>query len=513
MAAPPLATEGAIHPLVDQHLPETGFEYDLVVVGGGSGGLACSKEAARFGKKVAVLDFVKPSPAGTVWGLGGTCVNVGCIPKKLMHNAGLVGDTLSKDAKFFGWKLGEKPTFNWEDLVNNVQDYIGSLNFGYRTDLRSKRVEYINAYGVFKSPHEMELSYRDGKKKTITARRFVIATGGRPKYPGIPGDKEHCITSDDIFSMSTAPGKTLVVGASYVALECAGFLTSIGFDVTVMARSIFLRGFDQEIAEHLASDMKEHGTKFIRPGVPTRIEAAEGGKKRVFWKGDDDMEKDDLFDTVLLAVGRTAETHAIGLDKAGVTADKESGKIQAHNERTNVPHIYAIGDVLQGRPELTPVAIAAGKLLARRLYDGSRVQMDYENVPTTVFTPLEYGAIGLPEEDAIRRFGAANIEVYHSYFKPLEWALSHEEDVMFRDDNKCYAKLIVNKADNERVVGFHYVGPNAGEVTQGYGVAFKLGATKAHFDATVGIHPTISEEFTILRITKSSGESAKKTGC
>jgi thioredoxin reductase (NADPH) len=201
---------------VDQHLPETGFEYDLVVVGGGSGGLACSKEAARFGKKVAVLDFVKPSPAGTVWGLGGTCVNVGCIPKKLMHNAGLVGDTLSKDAKFFGWKLGEKPTFNWEDLVNNVQDYIGSLNFGYRTDLRSKRVEYINAYGVFKSPHEMELSYRDGKKKTITARRFVIATGGRPKYPGIPGDKEHCITSDDIFSMSTAPGKTLVVGASYV---------------------------------------------------------------------------------------------------------------------------------------------------------------------------------------------------------------------------------------------------------------------------------------------------------
>lgn len=501
------------HPLVDNAEPETGFEYDLVVVGGGSGGLAASKEAAKFGKKVAVLDFVKPTPIGTVWGLGGTCVNVGCIPKKLMHNAGLIGDTLSKDAKFFGWKFNQKPAFNWEDLVNNVQDYIGSLNFGYRTDLRSKNVEYINAYGVFTNPHEMELSFRDGKKKTISARRFIIATGGRPRYPGIPGDKEHCITSDDVFSLSSPPGKTLVVGASYVALECAGFLTSIGFDTTVMARSIFLRGFDQQIAEQIAEYMKEHGTKFIRPAVPTRIEKTAEGKKKVFYKGDDNMEHSDEYDTVLLAIGRNAETHGIGLDKAGVRVDKESGKIHAVNERTNVPHIYAIGDVLHSRPELTPVAIAAGKLLARRLYNGSTVQMDYDNVPTTVFTPLEYGAIGLPEEEAVRRFGAASIEVYHSYFKPLEWALSHEEDIVYREDNRCYAKLIVNKADHERVLGFHYLGPNAGEVTQGYGVAFKLGATKAHFDQTIGIHPTVSEEFTILRVTKSSGETAKKTGC
>lgn len=220
--------------------------------------------------------------------------------------------------------------------------------------------------------------------------------------------------------------------------------------------------------------MKEHGTKFIRPAVPTRVELTEGGKKRVFFKGEDNVEHSDEFDTVLLAIGRTAETHGIGLDKAGVHVDKESGKIPARNERTNVPHIYAIGDVLHGRPELTPVAIAAGKLLARRLYGGSNVQMDYENVPTTVFTPLEYGCIGLTEEEAIRRFGAANVEVYHSYLKPLEWALSHEEDTYYREDNRCFTKLIVNKADHERVVGFHYLGPNAGEVTQGYGVAFKV---------------------------------------
>lgn len=215
MAAAPTHANGG-HPLVDNAEPETGYEYDLVVVGGGSGGLSVSKEAAKHGKKVAVLDFVKPSPPGTVWGLGGTCVNVGCIPKKLMHNAAIIGETMAKDAKFFGWKLNEKPAFNWEDLKNNVQDYIGSLNFGYRTDLRSKNVEYINAYGVFTSPHAMELTARDGKKKSITARRFVIATGGRPRYPGIPGDKEHCITSDDLFSLETPPGKTLVVGASYV---------------------------------------------------------------------------------------------------------------------------------------------------------------------------------------------------------------------------------------------------------------------------------------------------------
>ena len=224
----------------------------------------------------------------------------------------------------------------------------------------------------------------------------------------------------------------------------------------------------------IAEYMKDHGTKFIRPAVPTRIEAGANGKKKVFYKGDDNMEHSDEYDTVLLAIGRNAETHSIGLEKAGVRVDKETGKIPATHERTNVPHIYAIGDVLLGRPELTPVAIAAGKLLARRLYGGASAQMDYDNVPTTVFTPLEYGAIGMPEEEAVRRFGAANLEVYHSFFKPLEWALSHEDDTMYRDDNRCFAKLIVNKADRERVVGFHYLGPNAGEVTQGYGVAIKV---------------------------------------
>jgi len=329
--------------------------------------------------------------------------------------------------------------------------------------------------------------------------------GGRPKYLDIPGAMEYGITSDDLFSLPKSPGKTLVIGASYVALECAGFLTGFGYDTTVMARSIFLRGFDQEMAELVAKYMEEAGTKFIRPSIPTKLVKLPSGKLQVFWM-QDGAEKSDEFDTVLCAIGRLAETTKIGLDKAGVVVDPSSGKIPAVNEQTNVPHIYALGDVLLGRPELTPVAIHAGRLLARRLFANSTRQMDYDNVPTTIFTPIEYGCCGLTEEDAISRYGGDNIEVFHSFFKPLEWTVAHKQD------DACYCKLIVKK-DNDVVVGFHYVGPNAGEITQGYGVAMKAGAKKEHFDEAVGIHPTVAEEFTMLSVTKRSGSSAKKGGC
>ncbi|XP_053724062.1 thioredoxin reductase 3 isoform X1 [Synchiropus splendidus] len=508
------------------------YDYDLIVIGGGSGGLACSKEAASMGKRVMVLDYVVPTPKGTTWGLGGTCVNVGCIPKKLMHQTALLGTAL-QDARKFGWEFNEtgedseqrprrsrrgditpswRVSHNWETMKNGVNDYIGSLNWGYRVALRDKKVDYVNAYAEFIEPHKIKATNKRGKESIHSAAKFVLATGERPRYLGIPGDKEYCITSDDLFSLPYCPGKTLVIGASYVSLECGGFLAGIGLDVTIMVRSILLRGFDQDMANRAGEYMEEHGIKFLRKYVPIKVEELEAGTPGRLKVTAKSTETDEIiegeYNTVLIAVGRDACTDKIGLDKVGVKVNPKNGKIPVNDvEQTNVPHIYAIGDILEGKWELTPVAIQAGKLLARRLYANSTLKCDYVNVPTTVFTPVEYGSCGLSEEKATELYGPDNIEVYHTLFWPLEFT------VPGRDNNKCYAKIICNKLDNDRVIGFHYLGPNAGEVTQGFGAAMKCGATKEHFDSTIGIHPTCAEVFTTLDVTKRSGDDITGAGC
>ncbi|XP_045390223.1 thioredoxin reductase 3 isoform X3 [Lemur catta] len=459
---------------------DSAYEYDIIVIGGGSGGLACAKEAAILGKKVMVLDFVVPSPQGTSWGLGGTCVNVGCIPKKLMHQAALLGQALH-DSRKFGWEYNQQVKHNWETMVDAIQNHISSLNWGYRLSLREKAVTYVNAYGEFVEHHKIKATNRKGQETCHTAATFVIATGERPRYLGIQGDKEYCITSDDLFSLRYCPGKTLVVGASYVALECAGFLAGLGLDVTVMVRSIVLRGFDQEMAEKVSSYMEQqHGVKFLRKFVPVMVQQLEKGspgKLKVVAKSTEGPETiDGIYNTVLLAIGRDSCTRKIGLDKIGVKINEKNGKIPVNDvEQTNVSYVYAIGDILEGKPELTPVAIQAGKLLARRLFGGSSEKCDYINVPTTVFTPLEYGCCGLSEEKAIEVYKKENLE--------------------------------------DRVIGFHVLGPNAGEMTQGFAVAMKCRLTKRQLDETVGIHPTCGEVFTTLEITKSSGLDITQKGC
>lgn len=512
-------------------LKPVSYDYDLIVIGGGSGGLAASKEAASLGKKVALLDFVTPTPHGVTWGLGGTCVNVGCIPKKLMHHASLIGGEI-EDSHFFGWvtkdgkPLKENLKHDWSTLVTYVQNNIKGSNFTYKGLLRSTGVNYINAYGRLVEKNKIKLTHKNGKEEFLTSRHFIVSTGERPKYPTeVEGAMEYAITSDDLFSLPYNPGKTLVIGASYVALECAGFLKGIGNDVTVMVRSIFLRGFDRQCSELVGKYMEDaEKVRFIRTSVPKKIERIEDGgrvrpdKLKVTWLNlETNQEASEIFDTVLFAVGRVPCTESIGLDEVGVKRDKNGYIPATADEQTNVPNIYAIGDILAGKPQLTPVAIEAGVLLARRLYAGANVLCDYINVPTTVFTPLEYGSCGYTEELALSEFGPDGIEVYHQYFSPTEWRLNYY-DRPRTPLNSCYAKVIVTRSakgdpKEERLLGFHYVGPMAGEVIQFVGIPLKLKATKADLDALIGIHPTCAEIFTTLTVTKRSGKEPVQQGC
>ncbi|KAL8454867.1 hypothetical protein Emag_001233 [Eimeria magna] len=479
---------------------DVAYDYDFVVIGGGSGGLSSSKQAAALGARVAVFDFVKPSTQGTRWGLGGTCVNVGCIPKKLMHYAA--------------------------SMQQCVQSYVKQLNFSYRTGLRSAGVTYINALATLKSSNSIEYEEKGVvspitplrnqskaelnaaaaavaaaavalAKKLVKARHILIAVGGRPSIPReVPGAREYCITSDDVFSLKKAPGKTLVVGASYIALECAGFLTELGFDV--------------------GRCMREMGVKFIEGIVVEKVEKTAEEKLLVSMRGSIDAARTQQIevDTVLYATGRCADTRGLNLEGLGVHLSTEGRIVCDEGFRSTVPTIYGVGDVVEGFPELTPAAIKAGEILARRLFGGSQELMSLRDIPTTVFTPMEYGCVGLSEEAAVAEYGEDDVEVYLSEFSPLEISACHRQKAEpTRADEAdvdlsppCLSKLVCIKSEGLRVRGVHFVGPNAGELIQGMAVALKLGAKKSDFDDTVGIHPTNAECFTQLTITKRSGQ-------
>ena len=498
------------------------YTHDLAVIGGGSGGLAAAKEAARTGAKVVLFDHVSPSHRGTTWGFAGTCVNVGCIPKKLFHYSALLGESIH-DLKHTGWSgaVSGPEKHNWSEMVQSVTNYIKKLNFSYRTGARTAGVEYVNARARFADgkTDESLLEYvLKGETKTVRAKHVLVAVGGRPTIPANIKGVEHAITSDDIFYHKQAPGRTLVVGGGYIAMECAGFLTGLGYPTTVAVRSKPLRSFDVQMADKIHAIMHELGTNFKIGTTPSEL--VKNGDGSILVKFDDGSS--DEYDTVLIATGRTPATKDLGLPPSA--ALHSSGKLEADvgsNLVKGTKSIYVVGDALLGSPELTPVAVKDGELLAQRLFKNSKVVFDKTFIPTTVFTPSEYGSVGLSEEQAVAFFGIDNVESYLYEWGSLERAALHREKPIARradeadveQGNNCFTKLVcVRKGGVEKVVGFHFIGPNAGEVTQGFALAVKLGATKADFDGLVGIHPTDAEALCSLTVTKSSGDDFVAAG-
>uniref|UniRef100_A0A8C4LQL4 Thioredoxin reductase 2 n=1 Tax=Equus asinus TaxID=9793 RepID=A0A8C4LQL4_EQUAS len=456
--------------------------YDLLVIGGGSGGLACAKEAAQLGKKVAVVDYVEPSPRGTRWGLGGTCVNVGCIPKKLMHQAALLGDMI-RDAPHYGWEVPPLVPHDWKKMAEAVQNHVKSLNWGHRVQLQDRKVKYFNIKASFVNEHMVCGVTKDGKEV-------------RARWPeGIEGALEYGITSDDIFWLKESPGKTPPLAD--VALECAGFLTGLGLDATVMVRSIPLRGFDQQMSSLVTEYMASHGTRFLRGCTPSRVGRLPDGQLQVIWEDLASGKKDvGTFDTVLWAIGKVAPSCTCA--HTGSVMCVKLSRVGAARKQVSPGLVAWEPARLRGCLQLL-LSVSLSRDVQFWVPRGVPDSGPAFQVPTTVFTPLEYGCVGLSEEEAVARHGEEHVEVYHAYYKPLEFTVAE------RDASQCYIKMVCLREPPQLVLGLHFLGPNAGEVTQGFALGIKCGASYAQVMRTLGIHPTCAEEVAKLRITKRSG--------
>ena len=443
------------------------FDYDLFVIGAGSGGVRAARMAAGFGARVAVAEDRY---------MGGTCVNVGCVPKKLYVYASEFGKSF-QDASGFGWD-SEKPPFNWETLRDNKKTEISRLNAIYSKLLGGVSAEIIEGRASIVDAHTVAVG-----EQQYSTEKILIATGGWPHIPDFPGN-EHAISSNEIFDLEQFPQRLVVVGGGYIAVEFAGIFNGLGADVTQLYRGpLFLRGFDTDIRAHAAQEIAKSGVDLrfetnvvsIQSGVAGyRVELTDGSTIEA--------------DAVLYATGRKPHLAGLGLENVNVKLT-DSGFIAVDDTfRTSEPSIFALGDVIGGM-ELTPVALAEGMSFARREFNGQDTRPEYEFIPTAVFCQPNIGTVGFTEEHAETEFD--NIVLYKSTFKPMKHTLSGR-------DERTFMKLIVDKA-SDRVVGVHMVGPDAGEIMQGIAIALKAGATKEIFDNTIGIHPTAAEEFVTMR--------------
>ncbi len=443
------------------------MDYDLFVIGAGSGGVRAARMAAGFGAKVAIAEHLY---------LGGTCVNVGCVPKKLYVYASEYGKAF-EDARGFGWR-SQVPEFDWSTLRDNKTDEIGRLNSVYDKMLSNVGADVIRGKASIVGPNEVEVN---GQRHT--AGKILIATGGWPRRDTRPGT-ELGITSNEVFDLKEFPQRLLVAGGGYIAVEFAGIFNGLGAEVIQLYRGpLFLRGFDQDIREFAAQELPKTGIDLRFEVIIDSIERTADGLRCQLSDG-----KDVTVDQVLYAIGREPNTEGLGLENVDVRCD-DQGYIEVDDDfRTATPSIFAVGDVTGGM-ELTPVALAEGMAFARKQFGSMQRPVEYDFIPSAVFCQPNIGTVGFTEEEARGEFDS--ITLYKSSFRPMKHTISGR-------DEKTFMKLIVDDA-TDRVVGVHMMGPDAGEIIQGIAIALKAGATKATFDATIGIHPTAAEEFVTMR--------------
>ena len=445
------------------------YEFDLFVIGAGSGGVRAARFAAGFGAKVAVAESCY---------LGGTCVNVGCVPKKLLvYGAHFAEDF--EQASGFGWSLGEA-NFDWATLIANKDREIHRLNGIYRNLLVNSGVTLMEGHAKLTGPHEVEVN---GQRHT--AKHILIATGGWPQIPEIPGH-EHAISSNEAFFLKELPKRVLVVGGGYIAVEFAGIFHGLGAQTSLLYRGeMFLRGFDGAVRKHLHEELTKRGMDVQFNADIERIDKQPDGSLKATLKDGREL----IADCVFYATGRRPMLDNLGLEHTGVKLD-ERGFVEVDDlYQSAEPSILAIGDVI-GRVQLTPVALAEGMAVARRLFKPEQYRpVDYQMIPTAVFSLPNIGTVGLSEEQAIE--AGHKVQIFESSFRPMKLTLTECQE-------RTLMKLVVD-ADTDKVLGCHMVGPEAGEIVQGLAIALKAGATKQHFDETLGVHPTAAEEFVTMR--------------
>lgn len=446
------------------------FDYDLFVLGAGSGGVRASRMSASYGASVAVAESMF---------LGGTCVNVGCVPKKLFVYGSHFHEDF-QDAKNYGWDVPPS-TFDWPTLRDNKTKEINRLNGIYNNLLDDAGVTLYNHHARLLDPHTVQVG-----DETVTARYILVATGGWPVMPDIPGI-EHAISSNEAFYLPEFPQTVTVVGGGYIAVEFAGIFAGLGAKTTLVYRGeMFLRGFDDSIRRFVKDEIEKKGVELLFETEVTAINKQADGSLMLDLTSGATMHTD----TLLCATGRSPKTQGIGLEEAGVALG-DNGQILINDDyQTNVENIYAIGDVTD-RIQLTPVAIEEAMCLSSNLFtDAPKRRMDYQNIATAVFCQPNIGTVGLTEAEAVADY-AGDLDIYESQFKPMKHTISGR-------DERTLLKMIVRRS-TDQVLGIHMVGPDSGEIVQGLAVAMVAGATKAQFDATVGIHPTAAEEFVTLR--------------